>query len=183
MAISATVDPPPRRGRCGSVPAACLRSLAGARRSSRVLTAALTGRPIRHEAWSRWSRRGDSNPEPSAYKNSGRGRSGWSLLVRLIETLSALHAVSVADGVSGTASGTDCLQWPDGVRCPTLAPRRSDECARWRTPRHTWDIPPELLLVRGSLGYCGEEVWYPTRGGEDVGVAGQDGADVVEFGA
>ena len=113
MAISATVDPPPRRGRCGSVPAACLRSLAGARRSSRVLTAALTGRPIRHEAWSRWSRRGDSNPEPSAYKNSGTGRSGWLPLVRLTTPLSTLDVVPAADRVSGTASGTDCPQWPE----------------------------------------------------------------------
>ena len=50
-------------------------------------------------------------PEPSAYKNAGTGRSGWLPLVRLTTPLSTLDVVPAADRVSGTASGTDHPLW------------------------------------------------------------------------
>jgi len=51
------------------------------------------------------SRRGDSNPEPSAYKNSGTGRSGRLLLVRLTAPVAGLEVVPAADEFQGQPRG------------------------------------------------------------------------------
>jgi len=75
--------------------------------------------------------------KPADYKNSGTGRSGWLPLVRLTARWSALDVVPAADSVSGTASGTDCPQWPTAW------------VSNSRTPG--WTVPARSLSTSSGL--------------------------------